>query len=225
MMGAICRRDIAVHPVITIRCFGWKIFFRALLAGQQQTFLSLLVQTPALQPAAAKVPELVERCIGLELCAKRIYESLAQRFDRFDSVKGFFATLAHQEGDHAELLGLCRAATGRGDWDEKHFDPWRNAVPGLEKQMQEAESWADSLDSLSDALRLVIQIESSEVNRIYLGIVAASDSEFVRRIRAFHEAGLEHISYICSGIAEMDPGFRDVCQELRDGYSRALAQA
>jgi hypothetical protein len=84
--------------------------------------------------------------------------------------------------------------------------------------MQEAESRANSLESLSDALRLVIQIESSEVNRIYLGIVAASDSEFVRTLRVFHEAGLEHISYICDRIPEMDPELRDACQKLRDGY-------
>jgi len=165
----------------------------------------------------------VDRCIGLELRAKRIYESLAQRFDQPDSVKGFFATLAHQEKDHAELLDLCRAATGRGEWHGKHFDPWRGAVPGLEKQMQEAESRANSLDSLSDALRLVIQIESSEVNRIYSRIVAASDSEFVKKMRAFHEAGRKHISYICEWISEMDPELRDACQKLRDGYSPSLA--
>jgi hypothetical protein len=72
-------------------------------------------------------------------------------------------------------------------------------------------------------LRLVIQLESSEINRVYLGIVAASDSDFVRRIRVFHEAGREHISYIAESIPEMDPELRDACQELRDDYSRALA--
>jgi hypothetical protein len=157
------------HPAITVSCFGWKVFFRALVAGQHQTFLSLK--------------------------------------------------------DHAELLDLCRVAAGRGEWDGKHFDPWRGAVPGLEKQIQEAESRANSLDFLSDALRLVIQIESSEVNRIYLGIVAASDSAFVRKLRVFHEAGLEHISYICERIPELDPELRDACQKLRDEYSRSLAQA
>jgi hypothetical protein len=218
MIGAICRQDILTHPVITVRCFGWKVFFRALVAGHHQTFLSLVAETNALPPAPEKVPGLVDRCIGLELCAKGIYESLAQRFDERDSVKGFFATLADQEEDHAELLDLCRAATGRGEWEGKHFDPWRDAVLRLREQMQEAESRANSLESLSDALRLVIQIESSEVNRIYLGIVAASDSEFVRKLRVFHEAGLEHISYICDRIPEMDPKLLDACQELRDGY-------
>ncbi len=169
MRGAICRQDILAHPAITVSCFGWKVFFRALVAGQHQTFLSLK--------------------------------------------------------DHAELLDLCRVAAGRGEWDGKHFDPWRGAVPGLEKQIQEAESRANSLDFLSDALRLVIQIESSEVNRIYLGIVAASDSAFVRKLRVFHEAGLEHISYICERIPELDPELRDACQKLRDEYSRSLAQA
>ncbi len=125
---------------------------------------------------------------------------------------------------HAELLELCRAAATRGEWDGRHFDPWRDAVPDLEQQMQELESHAGSLDHLSDALRLVIQIESSEVNGIYLGIVAASDSEFVRSLRVFHRAGLGHVSYICEKIPEIDPELRDACRNLRDAYSHASAR-
>ena len=224
MIGAICRQDILSHPVVTIRCFGWEVFFKALLAGQHQTFLSLLTETPVLRIPSAKVPALVERCIGLELRVARIYESLTRRFGQPDSVKTFFATLASQEKDHAELLGLCRAAARRGEWDAKHFDPWRDAVPALEEQLREAESRAESLDRLSDALQLVIQLEASEINRVYSGIVAASDSEFVRTMRVFHDAGREHISYISKCISEMDPELRDICQELREGCSRALAR-
>jgi hypothetical protein len=225
VIGAICRQDILSHPVITVRCFGWKVFLRALLAGQHQTFLSLLTETPALQASPEKVPELVGRCIGLELRAAQVYESLTRRFGQPDSAKRFFATLAGQERDHAELLDLCQAAAGRGEWDGKHFDPWRDAVPGLEEQMREAESRTESLGCLSEALRLVIQLESSQINHVYLGIVAASDSDFVRAVGAFHDAGLDHISYICECIPEMDPELRDLCQELREEYSRALAQA
>jgi hypothetical protein len=223
MIGAICRQDILTHPVITVRCFGWKIFFKALVAGQRQTFLSLVADANVLHPAPEKFAEFVDRCIGLELYARRIYESLAQRFDQRDSVKGFFATLADQERDHAELLGLCRAATRREKWDGKRFDTRPEAVLGLQEQMQEAESRSNSLDSLADALRLVIQIESSEINRVYLGIMAASDSGFVRTLRVFHEAGLEHISYICERIPEIDPELRDACQKLRDEYAAISA--
>jgi rubrerythrin len=222
MIGAICRQDILSHPVITVRCFGWKTFFRALLAGQRQTFLSLLTETPALRAAPEKVPELVERCIALESSAARIYESLARRFDQPDSVGLFFSTLARQERDHAELLALCRAAAGRGAWDAKHFDPWRDAVPALEEQMRAAEARVGSLKGLSEALLLVIQLESSEINRVYSGIVAASDSDFVRAMRVFRDAGREHISYILERIPEMDTGLGDACQKLRDEYAHAL---
>jgi hypothetical protein len=225
VIGAICKRDILAHPVVTIRCFGWKVFFRALVADQHQTFLSLLAEANALFPAEEKVPRLVDRCIGLELCAERVYRSLARRFDHAESARRFFETLAHQERNHAELLELCRAAAARGDWDGRHFDPWRDAVPALEKQMQELESRAGCLESLSDALGLVVQIESSEVNDIYLGIVTASDSDFVRRLRVFREAGLNHISYILERIPEMEPELRDACQELGGACSRTLARA
>ena len=50
MIGAICKLDILAHPVVTVRCFGWRVFFRALVAGQSQMFLSLLAESNALFP-------------------------------------------------------------------------------------------------------------------------------------------------------------------------------
>jgi len=84
---------------------------------------------------------------------------------------------------------------------------------------------AESLTDLEDALRLVVQIESSEVNGIYLGIVAASTSEFVRGLRVFTEAGRGHLSYICERIPEMAPELRDECRVLREEYSAASIPA
>ena len=80
MVGVICRRNILAHPFVTIRCFGWRVFFRALIAGRSQTFLSVLADAKGLQPPKVRVPELIERCAKLELQAGRIYEGLAERF-------------------------------------------------------------------------------------------------------------------------------------------------
>ena len=71
MIGVIRRRNILAHPFVTIRCFGSQVFFRALIAGHSQTFLSLLADTKGLQPPTVKVPEVVERCVKLELQALR----------------------------------------------------------------------------------------------------------------------------------------------------------
>jgi len=224
MVGAICKRDILAHPVVTIRCFGWKIFFRALMADQRQTFLSLLVDADVFEAPGADVHELVGRCIGLELRAKGVYETLSHRFADTGSAKQFFEQLAREEEDHAELLGLCRAAAGRAGWEEKHFDSWRQALPQLEQQMSEAETCIESCESLGDALRLVIRIESSEINRVYLAIIAASHSEFVRRLRVFLEAGRTHIAHICRRIPEFEPEYGEICQTLYGAYTRGIPQ-
>ena len=42
MIGAICTNDILFHPFVTIRAFGWRVFFRAVFEGQVDTFLCLL---------------------------------------------------------------------------------------------------------------------------------------------------------------------------------------
>jgi rubrerythrin len=213
MVGVICKRDILVHPFVTIHCFGWPVFFRALVAGRNQTFLSLLTEPGLARPSTVQVPAVVERCIKLELRAKRIYEMLAQRFS--DPTKGFFQALARQEQAHAQLLELCRTAAEQSRWNARHFDPWRDAVPRLEQQMREAEMSVDSVHSSEEALRLVIEIESSEVNQVFQSIVAVSDSDFVKVVRAFQNATSQHISFICEEIPKLAPDLAQQCQEMQ----------
>lgn len=214
MVGVIRRWDILAHPVVTIRCFGWPVFFKALTAGRGQTFLSLLCEAGALRPPAVEVPELLGRCVELELRAQRIYETLARRYADRDPVRRFFETLAEQERSHGELLELCRETAGRAGWLEEQFEPWRDAVPRLERQMGDAEASLEGLDEFAGALRLVIQIEGSEINDVFGGVVAATDSDFVRTLRAFHTAGTTHISYICDQIPKFEPSLVDECRAL-----------
>jgi hypothetical protein len=218
MVGAICKRDILAHPFVTIHCFGWQVFFRALIAGRNQTFLSLLAQTHTVQQPKVNVPKLVGRCVKLELRAKRIFESLASQFVNKRPVMQFFDTLARQEQGHAELLELCREAARRAVWKEEYFAPWRDAVPRLERQMGDAESSLESLDSVADALWLVLQIEGSEVNHVFSGVVAASGSDFVRNVRAFQSAGKKHIAFICEEIPSLEADLAGECRELWAAY-------
>ena len=80
MVGAIDKRDILAHPFVTIRCFGWRVFLRAIFAGRDKTFLSVLADAEVLKPAAENVVEFVARCVELELKASRIYAALARHF-------------------------------------------------------------------------------------------------------------------------------------------------
>ena len=218
MVGVICRRNILAHPFVTIRCFGWRVFFRALIAGHSQTFLSLLAETKGLQPPKVKVPELVERCVKLELQAKRIYEWLAGRFLGHKLISDFLKTLARQEEAHAELLKLCREAAGRAVWKEECFAPCRDSIPRLERQMESIESTLESLDGVTDALRLVIRIEGSEVNQTFESVVAASDSVFVRKLLAFQNVAEDHVAFICEEIPKFKPDLAEECRELRDRF-------
>jgi rubrerythrin len=215
MVGVIRKRDILAHPVVTIRCFGLPVFLRVLIAGRRQTFLSLLCETGVLRPPTVEVPALIGRCVELELRAQRIYDTLAQRFADRDPVQRFFQTLAEQERSHGELLELCRETAGRTGWLEEQFEPWRDAVPRLERQMDGAEASLERLDALVDALRLVIRIEASEINDVFGSVVAATDSEFVRNLEAFQTAGATHLSYISDRIRRYEPGLAAECQRLR----------
>jgi len=217
MLGVIRKRDVLAHPVVTIRCFGWRVFFKTLFAQRNQTFLSLLVQTDALSARRSEAPAIVGQCIQLEVRAQQLYEELGRRFSLTRPVRDLFATLAQQEREHAELLQLCLASADRGRWDPKHLDPCAEALPGLEQGMDAAEASLPRICTSADALRLVIRIESSEVNRAFEGIVAANGSGFVRELGAFHDATRTHISYIRRRIPEIEPRLEEDCRVLDAG--------
>ena len=172
MVGVITSWDICAHPISTIRCFGWRVFFKALAPWHQKTFLSLLQDAGCFGATAFKVPTILERCIVLEQRAKRIYEILAAAFSDQKAVRQFFAGLAMQEQIHADFLSVCRAASLRTGWNVKLFNPWQDFLPRIEEQMEDAEEAVYQIDTLEVALQLVIQIESSEINEVFYAALA-----------------------------------------------------
>ena len=219
MFGVIRRRDLIAHPRVTVHCFGWPLFLRALIAGRHTSFLSLLAGSGALGPPTVEVPELLGRCVDLESRARRIYQFLADRFAHLAPVRHFFETLAQQEQEHFELIALCRRLASREGWLEEYFARWRDAVPQLERRMDELEDSLDDLDQLVDALRLVIRLEGSEINHVFRSVISATDSEFVRIVEAFRTAETKHIAYACDQISKLAPDLAEDCRDLRAACS------
>jgi hypothetical protein len=217
MFGAICKRDILAHPIVTIRCFGWRVFFKSLFAGRDQTFLSLLNQADVLKPAG-DVLELVGRCVDLELRAKKTYETYAARFAQRLEARRFFESMARQEQGHAELLSVCREAARHERWNDKLFAPWRDAIPKLEEKMESTERRVAENKDLIVALQHVIDIESSEINHIFDAVVNATDSEFVRRLQVFRTTEIQHINFICRAVSELEPSLIDACRDMQEKY-------
>lgn len=215
MVGAIRKREVLAHPIVTIQCFGWQVFFRALLAGRNQTFLSLLAESGAMQAPTDPVHELIERCVELELAAETIYDRLGQQFAGSAEAATFFRTLARQEQSHAELLRLCKAAATNSGWAEEQLGPSRGVLPQLEQDMDSARTTLPSVTDLAAAFRLVIQIESSEINTVFRRVVAATESDFVKKLQAFQTAGSQHVGYICREISRLRPELAQDCQRIR----------
>lgn len=221
MLGVIRARDVLFHPFTTIHCFGWQTFFRALRASSEQTFLSLLGETNFFRSADSEAVTIVRRCIDLELQAKRIYETLTEITTRTPAAAEFFAILAQQEQEHADLLKLCLTASRRSGWKLGLFDPWRDYLPRLEQQMREAEYSASAVEGVDDALRLVVWIESSEINLIFRGVIAASNSAFTKRLGPFRNAVETHVDFIVTEISRLAPNLTMVSRELRTRFSHS----
>ncbi len=215
MRGVICKRHVLAHPVITIQSFGWQVFFRAITAGRDRTFLSIVAPTLHQTTTPASVSSFIERCVALEVRAGEVYRRLAQRFEDVPPLARFFDTLATQEMGHAELLEFCRGLAGDSCWREQEVAEWRDSIPGLEKRMAEVEDGLDQLTDPAATLRLVIEIEGSEINHVFRGVVAATDNEFVRTFQAFQDAEKEHLEFLCREIPRMEVDLSDACAELR----------
>ncbi len=215
MVGVIRKWEILSHPIVTIQCFGWRVFFRCLFARRNQTFLSLLTQARVFEQPLKSVAEFISQCIGLERQLMKVYESLSRRYAGNERITEFYDRLTHQEQDHAELLELCRAAASRGRWQERCWDRWRETVPETEKQLKKAEGSLEQVQSLTDSLRLVLEVESTQINRLFVGVVEATDPRLGQKFQAFRNAIKDHLGYICEQIPVLDPTLLEACQALR----------
>jgi len=215
MRGVICTRDILCHPLVTVHCFGWRTLWKVVFARQEQTFLALLEEDDFLHALDADAGSALERCVALELRAKQIYESWAERFAENPAAARFFATLARQEQDHADLLRLSAAAARRCREKSGLFTPWRNCFPRLERQMRDAEFAAATVRTIDNALRLVVEVESSEINQVFRMTMAFSRSPFVQRLRPFQEAIETHLGYIADEVPRIAPKLAALSQKLR----------
>jgi hypothetical protein len=221
MDGVIRTWDVLAHPITAIRCLGWRVFFKAALPWRHETLLALLEEGHYFGAASGKMPELFQRSIAVEWQAQRIYAVFARVFAEFQPESRFFAVMAQQEQEHAELLQLCENLARRVGWKVEPFNTWHDLLPRLEQRLQTMESSLSEIGSLDDALRMVVQIESSEINEVFRGVVRATQSTFIRKLKPYREAIDRHIAYICRCLTDLAPALRGDCQKLRNQFCRA----
>ncbi len=224
MIGAIRTRDILAHPVTTVRCFGWRVFIRSLLGGRRQTFLSLIGnELVGLGDASTDFERLIGRCVALERDAEEVYRALAERFGLETPGGSFFLLLADQEHAHAQLLEICALAARRTLLPPEALAPLDDAVGRAQRCLRLQRSAAEAVEQLDDALKVVLRIETSEINRLFAGVVASTESRFVERLAVFQEAGRRHVGFICREIERLDPGFQQACAALREAEPAPLS--
>ena len=221
MVGVIRGWDVLSHPIATIRCFGWRIFFQAIAPLQTKAFLTLLSSSRFGKAKISSVPATLDRCISLELRANRIYTALGKALDDHGAVAAFLLGLAEQEQQHADLLTICRFAAVRNGWKAKLFNPWEDYLPRLERQMDSTEANLYNINSVDAALQLVVEIESAEVNEVFRAALAATDAAFVRKLRPFQKAMEAHMDHIIESLPRLSPRLMLATRELRMKFPRA----
>lgn len=213
MVGVIRKRDIIAHPLVTVRCFGWRVFVRSLFARRGLTFLALVAECGLVARARSDSGRVVDRAIELEARAGRIYARLAGRFSSDARARDAFERLARDEGEHAELLELSRAAA-RSSRAPASLERWDDALSKLEGALAEAESASESVESVEGALRLAIDIETSELNSAFRAALAESGSEFVEALEPFRSAVGRHLEFLRRRAVEIAPSLEPFARSL-----------
>lgn len=65
-------------------------------------------------------------------------------------------------------------------------------------------------------VRLILQVEGSEIDRVFSGVIEATDSPFVKNLEPFRRAVTQHIDYICARISALMPSAAAACRQLHD---------
>jgi hypothetical protein len=88
-------------------------------------------------------------------------------------------------------------------------------VERLEDEMRSTVDAVADVETVEQAMRIVIAVESSEINEIFMNVVKACPAEFVRVIGRFWNAEQHHMEFICRRIPELVPELADECAELK----------
>jgi hypothetical protein len=225
MIGAITTRDILKHPIVTIRCFGWLVFVKALFLGQHRTFLSLLPVNAVGTDRASRVARVIQRCIDLELRVDKIYTDWALEFADNRLAKRFFTALASQERSHAELLALCRSTLSKDVLCDTVVDTcshWGDALTDLETCMTATEWQVAAIHTVEDAAKKVVEIETGEVNWLFRSVITICGSDFTRKLEVFQDAIDRHLLFISKHLPQIAPSLEFTFAELASGDAANL---
>jgi hypothetical protein len=118
---------------------------------------------PEIKDAARVCTALVK----LEERAALLYQALARRFDNNKELSWFWFEMSMEERQHAQLLEFCGC-----EYLVSEGLPERKAIQSLSKLLTHLEARASRKNlSVDDAFLIAAELEASEINDVYAGIV------------------------------------------------------
>jgi rubrerythrin len=128
-----------------------------------------------LRRGGMNILRLLRRCEAIELAAASLYQLLGRRFAKDGELGRFFSGMATDERGHAKNLGTWRRFL-------EHRDPSRHPfATGFDESVTELEGLVGRLrkraraaSSAEEALRIALELESSELDTIYSMVLQSS---------------------------------------------------
>lgn len=203
MRGLIGKKDVLRHPVVVIRGFGWKAFFRAVAAPPGRTFLEVIsvgIPRPS-TPQEIELSAQLDKMISFELRCSHIYARMAEIFrDRWGLARDFFRNLSEQEEGHAEILRITKVEVSRRSL-------WKILIPVKAEVIEKTDKLLSDVEwSLREPEKLTIEqglenverLESSEINMVFDFLLHSVSSPFIKKIYKMVPTLADHHTYLNS---------------------------
>lgn len=203
MRGLIRARDVIIHPLVVIQGFGVKVFWRALTAPKERTFLELISEgiPQPISPEQVAVSHQLDRLILHETHCSKIYHYFADHFTDALEVRDFFKTLSYQEEAHAEIVRVAKVEIAR----QKTWPKGDLIAPEILEKVDLALAQIDAVlrktpkVSLKQALEILEEIEMTEKEMVFAFIHhfhVVMQFTFLKKIHHLIPSFADHHAYL-----------------------------
>ena len=132
------------------------------------------------------------RAIALERLMQRYYLKLAEDFGGRKELGSFFLDLAEDEGNHARALEETKSKGDVSGWSEERTAGIKRRLDDLEKEL--AVKTASDYENFDQVLLRVHRIEGSELNKLYLFLVAGSPEAISPKLVSLIDRHIQKVS-------------------------------
>ena len=220
MDGVVRSRDILAHPIATIRGFGWRVFFRAILPWQHEPFLSLIQKSGRFRATGLKCAADPASLHRLGIACQRIYDALGRALDEQGPVALSLPVWRNRSSATPNCLDCAKPRQFMAVGRQISLTPGKTICPASSNKWMRRKRPSIQSTRSTRPYKWWFRLNRRRSTRSFHAALAATDGVFVKKLKPFREAMEAHMSYIVERLPEFSPRLLQATRELRARFPR-----